>query len=644
MDYVGGYVIFNDITARDIQRREMRSGVFSFCKAIDTFCPLGPWIVTPDEIPDPHDLAMELRVNGETRQTSHSGRMSVDDPGDPVALLGARLLGRRRALDRDRERRGRVLRGRRLALPEAGRRDRGRDRADRRPAQPGDRLAGGARRAAAGARRAAGEVGSVELVPLVDAVGELGELAELFPEPRRLGAVPRALSGALRGLAWRVPCTSYLFAPAATPCSSTPASARPASGAGAPELEEGLLPALAEAGVAPEDVDVVFLTHLHVDHVGWNTDRDGRLVFPNARYVTHGDGIAFARASGRPHIERTILAVEFEEIDGAADIAEGVTAFPLPGHFPGHMGLRIDSDGERAILIADAAVHPMLLETRTGSTPPTATRPRARRRGAASVRSSSTRTSSPSAATIRRRHRPRRHPRRPGRVGAGGVRASLCFETQAPLASRNHAGSSGANTRLCFRNTKSPGRAHELAAGRREARPRAGADGRAGARRARRPRARQRPLPDELLGHEGVRRRRLPAGGRSGAGLPRGLRGRRGADGLDERGAALPRLRRERPTAAGPAGARPRAPALVGVRPGRDRAQPRHAGGRPDGRRADDVPEGVVRRFPETQPTRRRCSPPPARSRPSRRSSGCGSRTRSRPRRWSTSRAGCGPG
>src|SRR6059036_2100751 len=79
-DYIGGYVIFNDITARDIQRGEMRSGVFSFCKAIDTFCPLGPWIVTPDEIPDPHDLAMELRVNGETRQESHSSRMSVTIP------------------------------------------------------------------------------------------------------------------------------------------------------------------------------------------------------------------------------------------------------------------------------------------------------------------------------------------------------------------------------------------------------------------------------------------------------------------------------------------------------------------------------------------------------------------------------------
>ena len=79
-DYIGGYVIFNDITARDIQRREMRSGVFSFCKAIDTFCPLGPWIVTPDEVPDPHDLAMTLRVNGETRQTSHSGKMSTTIP------------------------------------------------------------------------------------------------------------------------------------------------------------------------------------------------------------------------------------------------------------------------------------------------------------------------------------------------------------------------------------------------------------------------------------------------------------------------------------------------------------------------------------------------------------------------------------
>jgi len=79
-DYIGGYVIFNDVTARDIQRREMKSGVFSFCKGIDTFCPLGPHIVTTDEIPNPNQLAMELRVNGKVRQQSHSSKMSVTVP------------------------------------------------------------------------------------------------------------------------------------------------------------------------------------------------------------------------------------------------------------------------------------------------------------------------------------------------------------------------------------------------------------------------------------------------------------------------------------------------------------------------------------------------------------------------------------
>ncbi|MGH2966644.1 MAG: fumarylacetoacetate hydrolase family protein [Solirubrobacterales bacterium] len=81
LDYIGGYLIFNDITARDIQREELESGCFGFCKAIDTFCPIGPWIVTPDEIGDVRNLAMELRVNGEVRQSSNSGRMrtTVED-------------------------------------------------------------------------------------------------------------------------------------------------------------------------------------------------------------------------------------------------------------------------------------------------------------------------------------------------------------------------------------------------------------------------------------------------------------------------------------------------------------------------------------------------------------------------------------
>jgi 2-keto-4-pentenoate hydratase/2-oxohepta-3-ene-1,7-dioic acid hydratase in catechol pathway len=79
-DYIAGYLVFNDITARDIQRQEMKSGVFSFSKAIDTFCPIGPWIVTKDEIADPQALAMELRVNGDVRQRGNTAQMLISIP------------------------------------------------------------------------------------------------------------------------------------------------------------------------------------------------------------------------------------------------------------------------------------------------------------------------------------------------------------------------------------------------------------------------------------------------------------------------------------------------------------------------------------------------------------------------------------
>jgi 2-keto-4-pentenoate hydratase/2-oxohepta-3-ene-1,7-dioic acid hydratase in catechol pathway len=79
-DYIAGFTVFNDITARDIQRREIMSGVFSFSKGIDTFCPIGPWIVTADEVPDSRKLAMELRVNGDVRQTGNTDQMVLSIP------------------------------------------------------------------------------------------------------------------------------------------------------------------------------------------------------------------------------------------------------------------------------------------------------------------------------------------------------------------------------------------------------------------------------------------------------------------------------------------------------------------------------------------------------------------------------------
>jgi acylpyruvate hydrolase len=77
MDYVAGYTIMNDVTARDLQRRERQ---WSRAKGLDTFAPCGPWLVTTDEITDPHSLEIELTVNGETRQHANSGDLIFKIP------------------------------------------------------------------------------------------------------------------------------------------------------------------------------------------------------------------------------------------------------------------------------------------------------------------------------------------------------------------------------------------------------------------------------------------------------------------------------------------------------------------------------------------------------------------------------------
>lgn len=71
MEYVAGYTIVNDVTARNMQMRDVAEGKSWFrTKSFDTFTPMGPYLVLKDEIPDPHDLRITLRVNGEMRQDS----------------------------------------------------------------------------------------------------------------------------------------------------------------------------------------------------------------------------------------------------------------------------------------------------------------------------------------------------------------------------------------------------------------------------------------------------------------------------------------------------------------------------------------------------------------------------------------------
>lgn len=72
LDHVLGYTCCNDVSARDAQFGDQQ---WVRGKSFDTFCPLGPWIVTADEIPDPQNLAIRCRVNGETLQDSNTAHM-----------------------------------------------------------------------------------------------------------------------------------------------------------------------------------------------------------------------------------------------------------------------------------------------------------------------------------------------------------------------------------------------------------------------------------------------------------------------------------------------------------------------------------------------------------------------------------------
>jgi acylpyruvate hydrolase len=76
-EHIAGYTIMNDVTARDLQRSESQ---WARAKGLDTFAPCGPWLVTADEMTDPHSLDISLRVNGEARQRSNTSDLIFKIP------------------------------------------------------------------------------------------------------------------------------------------------------------------------------------------------------------------------------------------------------------------------------------------------------------------------------------------------------------------------------------------------------------------------------------------------------------------------------------------------------------------------------------------------------------------------------------
>ena len=130
------------------------------------------------------------------------------------------------------------------------------------------------------------------------------------------------------------------------------------------------LPRLAAAGVRPEDVDYVTCTHLHSDHVGWNTQlRDGRWVptFPNAKYIfarSEWEGFeALHRKHPQPQFLDSVLPImearQAELVSGDFALDDEVWLEPTPGHTPGHVCVHLASQGSEAILTGDCIHSPV---------------------------------------------------------------------------------------------------------------------------------------------------------------------------------------------------------------------------------------------------------------------------------------------
>jgi glyoxylase-like metal-dependent hydrolase (beta-lactamase superfamily II) len=138
-----------------------------------------------------------------------------------------------------------------------------------------------------------------------------------------------------------------------------------------PEVPWGtLLEDFTANGIKPEDIDMVVMTHLHRDHVGWNLQSQNGTytpTFPNARYwmsakdweSCHQPEVQQDRFPNAPTCVWPLAELGLVELmQGEHVLTRDLTAVPTPGHTPGHMSILITSQGERALILGDVAHNP----------------------------------------------------------------------------------------------------------------------------------------------------------------------------------------------------------------------------------------------------------------------------------------------
>jgi glyoxylase-like metal-dependent hydrolase (beta-lactamase superfamily II) len=199
-------------------------------------------------------------------------------------------------------------------------------------------------------------VGEVEILALTDVEGPFFRLNQIFP-----GVRPEQWWSYVRRYPWAFADAHTLYGRVGSYLLRAPDHALLVDtgiGPGAMGMRGKLLEDLEKSGVGPEDVDTVFLTHLHGDHVGWTLVPDGGPTFPGARYVPQ----EAEWDAAEPYLRRAMESLDdigaLYLLDGEDVITEEFTAIPTPGHSEGHASLLVYSGGEQALVLGDVFAHP----------------------------------------------------------------------------------------------------------------------------------------------------------------------------------------------------------------------------------------------------------------------------------------------
>ena len=206
-------------------------------------------------------------------------------------------------------------------------------------------------------------IGEVTLRAVPDAVGLLGTCDHLYPDVPgdRWDPFRSTYPALFAGVSWRLPVACTIIQHDGRTVLVDAGVGHRGEWSWDAE-QEGLLPGgLRAAGVDPGAIDIVFFTHLHVDHVGWLADP---AFLANARILVHGDALAYALShtsvTWLPDVLCDLRAAgRVDMVESGDEILSGVRVVALPGHCPGHVGLDVAS---KALLIGDAAPHPALLD------------------------------------------------------------------------------------------------------------------------------------------------------------------------------------------------------------------------------------------------------------------------------------------